>query len=50
MMLKGFLDIYEENDKNRLINILYEEKKKIAKELGIIIDENEKEKILFFQN
>lgn len=50
MMLKGFLHIYEENDKNRLINILYEEKKKIAKELGIIIDENEKEKILFFQN
>ncbi len=36
MMLKGFLDIYEENGKNRLINILYEEKKKIAKELGII--------------
>ena len=49
-MLKGFLDIYEENGKNRLINILYEEKKKIAKELGIKIDENEKEKILFFQN
>ena len=46
IILKEFLHIYDENDKKKVINIIYEEKKNIAKELGIYIDENEKEIIL----
>ena len=45
-ILKEFLHIYDGNDKKKVINKLYEEKKKIAKELGIYIDDNEKETIL----
>ena len=46
IILKEFLHIYDDNDKKKVINNLYEEKKKIAKELGIYIDNNEKEIIL----
>ena len=46
IILKEFLHVYDENDKKKVINILYEEKKKIAKELGIYIDQYEKETIL----
>ena len=49
IILKEFLHIYDENDKKRVINILYEEKKKIARELGIYIDQYEKETILSTQ-
>ena len=46
VILKEFLHIYDENDKKTVINVLYEEKKKIAKELGIQIEGGEKEEIL----
>ena len=46
IILKEFLHIYDDNDKKKVINNLYEEKKKIAKELGIYIEDNEKEIIL----
>ena len=45
-ILKEFLHIYDEKDRNYVLNVLYEERNKIAEELGIKIDENEKEKIL----
>ena len=46
IILKEFLHIYDDNDKKKVINNLYEEKKRIAKELGIYIEDNEKEIIL----
>ena len=45
-ILNDFLHIYDEKDKKRVINILYEEKKKIANELDIYYDEDEKKEIL----
>jgi len=46
MILNDFLHIYNDQDKKIVINILYEEKNKIANELGIDYDENEKNEIL----
>ena len=46
IILKEFLHIYDEKDKKKVLNALYDEKKKIAKDLGIYIDENEKNNIL----
>ena len=46
MILNDFLHIYNDQDKKFVINILYEEKSKIADELGIYYDESEKKEIL----
>ena len=46
MILNDFLHIYNDQDKKFVINTLYEEKNKIANELGIYYDENEKKEIL----
>ncbi len=46
IILKEFLHIYDEKDKEKVLNILYDEKMKIANNLGICIDKNEKDKIL----
>ena len=46
MILNDFLHIYNDQDKKFVINTLYEEKYKIANELGIYYDENEKKEIL----
>ena len=44
------MHIYSENDKMKVIHKLYEEKKRIALELGLSYDENEEQKILNSQN
>ena len=46
IILKEFLHIYDEKDKEKVLNILYDEKMKIANNLGICIDKDEKDKIL----
>ena len=46
MILNDFLHIYNDQDKKLVINTLYEEKYKIANELEIYYDENEKKEIL----
>lgn len=45
-ILNDFLHIYNDQDKKFVINTLYEEKNKIANELDIYYDENEKKEIL----
>ena len=46
VILNDFLHVYNNQDKIFVINTLYEEKNKIANELGIYYDENEKKEIL----
>ena len=46
VILNDFLHVYNNQDKKFVINTLYEEKNKIANELGIYYDENEKKEIL----
>ena len=46
VILNDFLHVYNNQDKMFVINTLYEEKNKIANELGIYYDENEKKEIL----
>ena len=46
VILNDFLHVYNNQDKKFVINTLYEEKYKIANELGIYYDENEKKEIL----
>ena len=49
-ILNDYMHIYSENDKMKVIHKLYEEKKRIALELGLSYDENEEQKILNSQN
>ena len=45
-ILNDYMHIYSENDKNKVIQKLYEEKKRIALELSLNYDINEEDKIL----
>jgi hypothetical protein len=45
-ILNDYMHIYSENDKNKVIQKLYEEKKRIALELGLNYDISEEDKIL----
>ena len=45
-ILNDYMHIYSEKDKNKVIHKLYEEKKRIALELGFTYDINEEKKIL----
>ena len=49
-ILNDYMHIYSENDKVKVIQKLYEEKKRIALELGLLYDDNEEQKILNSQN
>ena len=49
-ILNDYMHIYSENDKTKVLKKLYEEKKRIALELGLDYDINEEEKILNSQN
>ena len=49
-ILNDYMHIYSENDKKKVIQKLYEEKKRIALELGLVYDFNEGEKILNSQS
>ena len=45
-ILNDYMHIYSEKDKKKVIQKLYEEKRKIALELGLNYDVNEEEEIL----
>ena len=45
-ILNDYMHIYSEKDKKRVIHKLYEEKKRIALELGLTYDINEEQKII----
>ena len=49
-ILNDYMHIYSENDKLQVIQKLYEEKKRIAFELGLLYDDDEEQKILNSQN
>ena len=49
-ILNDYMHIYSDNDKKKVIQKLYEEKKRISLELGLNYDFNEEEKILNSQN